>query len=84
MKRGYRALGLSLALGVTMMAAGCQKFYRVTDPVSGNVYHTRKVFRRLGGQVSFKDAKSGSRVNLPSSEVKQITEGEYQSGLSTH
>jgi len=60
---------LSTALmlgGLTMLVAGCSdNHYRVTDPTSGNAYHTTKVSDTgKGGAVKIKDEKTGSIVTL--------------------
>jgi len=69
--------------GLTMLVAGCSdNHYRVTDPTSGNSYFTTKVSDTgKGGAVKIKDAKTGSTVTLQSSEVKEISEGEYEAGM---
>jgi hypothetical protein len=76
---------LSTALmlgGLTMLVAGCSdNHYRVTDPTSGNAYYTTKVDDVRGGAVKIKDEKTGSIVTLQSSEVKKISEDEYQAGM---
>jgi len=77
---------LSIALmlgGLTMLVAGCSdNHYRVTDPTSGNSYFTTKVSDTgKGGAVKIKDAKTGSTVTLQSSEVKEISEQEYEAGI---
>jgi hypothetical protein len=81
MKNRRRVLGLCAAAMCLSAAAGCANHYRITDPGSGKVYYTRKVHRRLGGQILFKDALTGARVRLESSEVQKVPEGEYHSGL---
>ena len=86
----YKQLGtkhLSTALmlgGLVMLVSGCSSnhYYRVTHPTSGNEYYTTKVEDAgKGGAVKIKDGKTGSIVTLQSSEVKQISEGEYESGM---
>jgi len=77
---------LSTALmlgGLTMLVAGCSdNHYRVTDPASGTAYYTTKVSDAgKGGAVKIKDAKTGSTVTLQSSDVKEISEDEYQAGM---
>jgi hypothetical protein len=69
--------------GLTMLGAGCSdNYYRVTHPTSGKEYYTTKVEDAgKGGAVKIKDAKTGSMVTLQSSDVKQISEGEYQAGM---
>ena len=86
MRKQLGTTHLSTALmlgGLTMLVAGCSdNHYRVTDPTSGNTYYTTKVSDTgKGGAVKIKDAKTGSTVTLQSSEVKEISEGEYEAGM---
>lgn len=70
--------------GLTILVAGCSSdhYYRVTHPTSGNEYYTTEVKETgKGGAVKIKDAKTGSMVTLQSSDVKEISEGEYQAGI---
>jgi hypothetical protein len=82
---GRKQLSIALLMlgGLTMLAAGCSDtHYRVTDPTSGNTYFTTKVSDTgKGGAVKIKDAKTGSTVTLQSSEVKEISEQEYEAGV---
>ncbi len=70
--------------GLTMVVAGCSdSHYRVTDPTSGTSYYTTKVSDAgRGGAVKIKDEKTGSIVTLQSSEVKAISEEEYEAGMA--
>jgi len=72
-------------IAILLAVAGCGgHYYRVTDPASGRVYYTRDVdTKRRTGAVDFKDAKSGSKVTLQSSQVTKISEAEYQKGLAS-
>lgn len=78
MKRAILLLTL-LALG-----ASCGgHYYRITDPASGRVYYSRDVdTKRRTGTVDFKDAKTGAKVTLQSSQVQKIPEAEYNQGLA--
>ena len=69
-----------------LMVAGCStSYYRVTDPGSGKTYYTNKLERAMqGGAVKFEDAQSGSHVTLQSSEVKELSEGEFIVGLAAN
>ncbi len=70
--------------GLTILVPGCSSdhYYRVTHPTSGNEYYTTEVKETgKGGAVKIKDAKTGSMVTLQSSDVKEISEGEYQAGI---
>src|ERR1043165_7217065 len=81
---GRTRVSIALVLGgLTMLVAGCSdNHYRVTEPTSGNAYYTTKVSDTgKGGAVKIKDAKTGSTVTLQSSEVKEISEEEYEAGM---
>ena len=65
--------------GLTMGVSGCTDHYRVTDPASGKAYYTTKVSDAgRAGAVRITDEKTGSIVTLQSSEVKKISEEEYE------
>jgi len=67
---------------LAFLTAGCSSYYRVTDPGSGKTYYTNEVEDAgRAGAVKFKDAKSGSKVTLQSSDVKEISEEEFDAGL---
>jgi hypothetical protein len=67
-----------LASFVTLV--GCAT-YRVTDPVSGKVYYTKKIKKEKGGgTVTFTDDRTGAKVTLQSSEVQKIPKKEYKEG----
>jgi len=70
-----------LVCGLIITAAGCTSYYRVTDPSSGKAYYTTKVDDVRGGAVKIKDSKTGSTVTLQSSDVKEISEDEYNAGM---
>ena len=81
---GTKHLSTALMLGgLTMLVAGCSdNHYRVTDPASGKTYYTTEVRDAgKGGAVKIKDAKTGSTVTLQSSEVKKISEEEYEAWM---
>jgi len=69
--------GLML-LALVLVTAGCTTYYRVTDPSSGKVFYTHEIIRGYNQNIRFTDAKSGSDVTLTTSEVKEITQEEYQ------
>ena len=74
---------LFAVLGLTATIAGCSHYYRVTDPASGRSYYTTEVENAgRGGAVKFKDHKSGTKVTLQSSEVKEISEDEFEAGVA--
>jgi hypothetical protein len=68
--------------GLTILVSGCTDHYRVTDPMSGKSYYTTKVDNAgRAGAVKIKDEKTGSIVTVQSSEVKQISEEEYDAEI---
>ena len=78
-----RVLRVLVCALVSCMALGCGGYYRVKDPASGKVYHTRKIDKsRRGGFVEFKDANSGTNITLQSSEVAKISRYEYERDTS--
>ena len=68
--------------GLTMLVAGCTNYYRVTDPTTGKTYYTTKVGNAGSGVIKIKDEKTGSMVTLQTSEVKEISEDEYNAGMT--
>lgn len=69
---------LSLLL---MVLAGCSNYYKVTDPSTERVYYTKKVSYKRSGSVQIKDAKTGAKVVLPTSEVQEIKKDEFSQGV---
>ncbi|MHC4131075.1 MAG: hypothetical protein ACYSSP_12130 [Planctomycetota bacterium] len=63
-----------------MLMAGCTSYYKVTDLNSGKDYYTNDIKYKGSGAVDFKDAKTGSRVVLPSSEIHEIEKEEFNHG----
>jgi len=63
-----------------VLATACASYYKVMDPTSGTVYYTEKVDRGSGGAVTFTDSKSGADVTIQNSEVKEISEKEFEVG----
>jgi hypothetical protein len=58
---------------------GCANYYRVTNPSTGKTYYTADLDRKGDGVLHFTDARTGEKVILPSSEVREITKEEFQS-----
>jgi uncharacterized protein YceK len=75
MKRIFMAVVLVLMM-VTM---GCASYYQITDPGSDKVYYTTKVDKNRDGSIEFKDATSGGKITLQSSEVLKIKKDEFKS-----
>ena len=63
-----------------LLATACASYYKVTDPTSGSIYYTDKVKQTSGGAVTFKDARSGADVTIQNSEIKEISEKEFDVG----
>jgi uncharacterized protein YceK len=66
-----------------LTTAGCASYYKVSDPASGKTYYTTKIKKtKIGrdptGTVSFKDAKTKSKVTLQSSEIKKVSGKEFR------
>jgi len=66
---------------VLLFVAGCTTYYRVTNLATEKDYYTTEVKYKDSGAVDIVDARSGSKIILPSSKVEQITEDEYKRGI---
>ncbi|MHC4156184.1 MAG: hypothetical protein ACYST6_14875 [Planctomycetota bacterium] len=73
-----KAILVSLLL---LVVAGCTSYYKVTDPATDKVYYTNKISYKGSGAVELKDAQTGAKVVLPSSEVQQIEKDEFTHGI---
>jgi hypothetical protein len=67
--------------GLATVMAGCTTYYRVNDPAGTREYYTTKIDKTMAGAITFKDEKSGSVVTLQSSEVKEISEDEFEAAV---
>ena len=67
--------------GVTAVLAGCSNYYRVNDPAGTREYYTTDIDQTKSGAITFKDEKSGGVVTLQSSEVKEISEEEFDAAV---
>lgn len=82
-----KSIGLAAVLCIAL--AGCSvphvmglgSYYQVTDPASGKVYFTRQIEQEDRGVVEFLDDSSDNWVSLAASEVKTVTQAEYEAGL---
>jgi len=80
MKTTYIALGI--LCGMAGLLAGCGgNYYRVNDPAGDKLYYTTEIDQTKTGAITFKDKKSGSKVSLRSSEVKDISKEEFEAGV---
>ena len=73
--------GMFAVAGVLMLAAGCTHYYKVSDPAGQKEYYTTEIETAQSGAIKIKDKKSGSVVTLQSSEVKEISEKEFEAGV---
>jgi hypothetical protein len=73
------ALGAVVALAAVTVA--CSHYYKVSDPAGSKEYYTTKVDDAMGGAIKIKDEKTGATVTLQSSEVKEISEEEFEKGV---
>ena len=68
--------------GMAGLLDGCGgDYYRVNDPAGDKLYYTTDIDRTKAGAITFKDQKSGSKVSLQSSEVKEISKQEFEAGV---
>ena len=67
--------------GLILMVAGCSHYYRVTDPGTGKTYYTTDIHEESGGAVKLKDDRTKSTVTLQSSEVREISEDEFEAEI---
>jgi hypothetical protein len=74
----YRAKAfLPLLLSAFLLAVGCTTYYQIQDPVTGDVYYADNMKTLDGGAVRFTDAQSGTEVTVQNSDVKEISEDEF-------
>lgn len=80
MKTTHLAFGV--LCGMAGLLAGCGgHYYKVNNPVGDRQYYTTEIEQSKAGTITFKDKKSGSKVTLQSSEVKEISEDEFKAAV---
>jgi hypothetical protein len=67
--------------GMITLVAGCSNYYRVNDPAGNKEYYTTDIDQTRAGAITFKDEKSGSKVTLQSSEIKEISKDEFKAAV---
>ena len=67
----------SLLLSAALLAGGCTTYYQIQDPVTGDVYYADDLKTLDGGAVRFTDAQNGTEVTVQNSDIKEISEDEY-------
>ena len=76
--RRYQVLPLNaLLLSAAVLSGGCTSYYQIRDPESGNVYYADDMKTLDGGAVRFTDAVTGNEVTVQDSDVKVISEEEF-------
>jgi hypothetical protein len=68
-------------LFLLLFAAGCTTYYRVTDQSTRRAYYTTDIERTNSGAVRFYDEKSRANVTLQSSEIVEVSKGDFESGI---
>ena len=68
-------------LAMLLFAIGCTTYYRVTDQATRRTYYTTDIDRSDSGAVRFYDEKSRSSVTLQSSEIVEISNEAFNSGI---
>lgn len=75
-------IALWILCGMITLVAGCGgNYYRVNDPAGTREYYTTDIDKTKAGSITFKDEKSGGVVTLQSSEVKEISEQEFDAAV---
>ena len=67
--------------GMVAALAACTSYYRVNDPAGTREYYTTDIDKTKAGAITFKDAKGGGVITLQSSEVKEISEDEFNAAV---
>lgn len=76
-----KQLSVWMLCGLALMVGGCTSYYRISDPAGTKEYYTTDIDKSRSGSIKFKDAKSGSTVTLQASEVKEISEDEFEAAV---
>lgn len=69
--------------GTIAVLAGCTTYYQVNDPAGSRMYYTTDIDKTKAGAITFKDEKSGGTITLQSSEVKEISEEEFNAAVKS-
>ncbi|MGH7132671.1 MAG: hypothetical protein ACREJO_12065 [Phycisphaerales bacterium] len=79
-----RTIGWVSVVAGVVFAGGCTTYYQVNDPAGNRMYYTTDIDRKdfeSSGAVRFIDDKTGAQVTLQSSEVKEISEKQYEAAV---
>jgi uncharacterized protein YceK len=82
MKMGKKFAACLLAVFIMAALSGCASYYKVTDPASGKVYYTEDIDKKSSGAIEFKDEVTKTQVTLPTTEVMEITEDQFEANLT--
>jgi hypothetical protein len=66
-----------LVLSAALLAGGCTTYYQIQDPDTGYVYYADDIKTLDDGAVRFTDANTGNEVTVQDSDIKEISEDEY-------
>ena len=75
-----RLLMCVFAVMISLVTA-CSHYYKVNDPAGSKEYYTTDLDKVKGGAIKIKDEKTGAIVTLQSSEVKEISEEEFDNAV---
>jgi len=76
-----RTMALGAVVALAAMTVACSHYYKVSDPAGSKEYYTTDVDEAEGGAIKIKDEKTGATVTLQSSEVKEISEEEFEKAV---
>jgi hypothetical protein len=72
-----------ILVGLVLCGSGCMRYFKVSEPGGGRDYYTTRVDDQANGAIRFTDLKTGSRVTLQSSEVKEVKKADLPTDLQT-
>jgi hypothetical protein len=76
-----RSISTCLAVLMISLLSACTHYYKVSDPSGDREYYTKSVDATRNGTIKLKDAKTGTLVTLQSSDVKEISEAEFEAAV---
>ena len=72
---------MCMVVGMISLVTACSHYYKINDPAGSKEYYTTDVDKVKGGAIKIKDEKTGAIVTLQSSEVKEISEEEFENAV---
>jgi PBP1b-binding outer membrane lipoprotein LpoB len=76
-----KTLSVHAVVAMLLFLGGCSHYYKVSDPAGSKEYYTKDVDQTKMGAIKIKDAKTGATVTLQSSDVKEISEDEFNQAV---